>query len=685
MTDAVKNDIRLSLDYSDLGIPYFPERDYRANKYEPFGAPKKGDPHFCTRCQLYYKRLHDYGITRDFCKKHNKGKSFLPNCVGDASHLVADMTVDDFDGDVEAYNEALIVVDPVAWAEVEFGWKARWYQKEMLRCSSQFKATRAGRRVGKTESMAVNALHKAWTNNHFEILVIAPYQPQVLKLFEMLRKFLGESLSLKSSVEIDRESPFQQITLQNGSTIRGFSSGSKTGAKSDKIRGQTADLIILDEVDYLDDMDIEVIAAILASEPDTQIMASSTPTGIRQKLWQWSVDKTQRFKEFWFISAESPSWTKETEHFFRSLYSASGYMREFNAEFGMEVTGVFRPADIEACIKKFKYSQCLYREGGRYIMGVDWNNPVTGTHIVIMEARSDENYGVKYRCVHKEVVRRHEFSQHFGVKRIMELDKKWHCDFIYVDAGYGETQVEMLQKFDADNPEKRTRYRQKVRSIQMASNIVIREPGTGIEVKKPAKQFMVNNFARELEEHRVEISAEEDTQARILEEELGVADIGILQQMRNFKVEKVSPTGVPRYSDGFEHTLTSVMLAVMGFVLEFSDIRKIRHTTRPIAHAGGFGTKGEDNPVTKRMKTADRDRLLPQDRSGSMSDIPVHVDYEREKELWDQNNETPVEHPSSQEEAEKKVRKKKTRRTLRGVGVIRRHQRRGRSGGRSTF
>jgi len=1059
---AGKDDVFLDPNYNDLGLPYIPERDYRGRRYEPFGPPDKDNKrlHFCTQCQLYYRKLHQKGITTKFCQTANNGHSFLPNCAGDASQLADDLTIEDFDGDVEEYNAAVINVDPVSWAEIEFGWKARWYQKEMLRCTSQFKATRAGRRVGKTEAMAVKTLHAAWTNKGFEVLIIAPYQPQVQKVFEMIRRFLSESVSMKSSIDIDRESPFQQITLNNGSTIRGFSSGARTGAKSDKIRGQTADLIILDEVDYLADDDIEVIAAILASEPDTNIMASSTPTGIRQKLWSWCfeagtpvmtstgerpieslrigdevlgcsgisekvtqvfdhhyrgqmvelsfkklsrtlkstaehphlvkkghcspkwipasevvpgdwvgltlprqthcriprpefqteemglsrserpdaiskilrdggrgladdrrgqsyekalhaldwverdrdrikrflrivgifagegsyladgrglslvfrrdeqigqevrqffdlmsnavgggktkidtlsngrgewdqitapgsylplimdhlvgrgcatkrfhdclmthelrgylfegymdadgherkngslalitkspdladqtlrhyassdaavsckeredywevyvslnptnqvkwfegmpfymvedivfsefdgrvynietgsthtysangfathncIDKTQRFKEFWFVSSESPAWTSETEHFFKSQYSSSGYMREFNAEFGMEAVGVFRTDDIQTAIKKFQYKDCKYHEECKYVMGVDWNHPVTGTHIVVVEARMSAQDGLRYRCVHKEIVRKNQFSQHFGVERIMKLMKKWHVDYCYVDAGYGEVQVEMLHKYDVDHKSERTQFRKRVKAVNMAQNVLIKDPGTGIDIKKPAKQFMVSVFAKDMEENRVELSYVEDTQTRILEDELGMADIGIVQQMRNFKVEKISPTGIPRYSDGFEHTLTALMLAHMGFALEMSDMRMVRRTSRPVAQAGGLGEKGpsdQERSQIKRDRMFDRDRLAPADRAEKMGEnVRRHEDYEKEKELWEANNMEPVIHPESEEEEARQ--KPKRRRTMKGMGVIKRHKRRRgtRGGGRSTF
>ena len=52
-------------------------------------------------------------------------------------------------------------------------------------------------------------------------------------------------------------SPQFMIQFSNGSTIRFFTSGMRSGGKSDVARGQEAHLIILDEMDYMhaDDLD----------------------------------------------------------------------------------------------------------------------------------------------------------------------------------------------------------------------------------------------------------------------------------------------------------------------------------------------------------------------------------------------------------------------------------------------
>jgi replicative DNA helicase len=482
--------------------------------------------------------------------------------------------------------------------------------------------------------MAVGILHQAWTNRNFEILVIAPYQPQVKKLFEMMRLFISTSVSLNGSVKINRESPYEQITFNNGSTIRGFSSGARTGAKSDKIRGQDANLIIMDEVDYLADADLEVISAILASNPDTGLVVASTPTGIRQKLHRWCTNKEERFKEFWFISSESPSWGKKAEDYFKSNYSEGGYSREFLAEFGTEMVGVFRSSDIDNSIRPYGYKDCFYDPNRRYIIGVDWNKN-TGTHIIVVEQRWDAETGAKYRPVEKIVIRKAEFTQLAAVQKIMELDKRWQVSFIYVDAGYGAVQVEMLHKFDKDNPHLHTRYRKKVVAVEMGGNTLILDPTTNQDIKKPTKPFFVNMLAKQLEESRVELPREEDTDARIIPEELDVVDIGLVQQMREFKVTKYSPQGRPTYSQDFEHTLTAFMCAIGGFLLNFSDLREIRyrHDVRAVTGIGGDRKTPEEMRQRKSDEKFRRERLAPQSRADKMDGPRVNIEPGESREL----------------------------------------------------
>jgi len=573
------------LAHSVDGETYLPLDDYPARNYSPILG--RGDNHFCDLCKANYKNMYDKGLT---------SKEFIPKCVGDLEKQYDGIDPSEF-GSEEDFNYLKVISNPASWANFELGWEARWFQKEILNCSSQFKAIRAGRRAGKSESMALLALWYLFTNGgladrQFQILMVAPYMSQVSKFFDSVRGFIKQStgMSMPGVVKRNVINP-QIIEFGQGGIMRGFSSGGTSGssAGSDKVRGQDADLIIIDEVDYVADVDIEVVMAILGSHPGARLIAASTPTGFRSKLYEWCRNKEAGFKEFWFISAESPTWSPDTEKMFKENYSESGYNREFLAEFGEEAAGVFRPGDIQKSIADYDMDKCFYRSECEYVIGVDWNK-TTGTHITVVEAISIQGEGVKYRLVDKEIIRKADFQQIEGVKRLMEMDKKWGGNnHIYVDAGFGHVQVEMMWKYDVDHPNEGTDYRNKVKPITMNQNIEIRDPVTGQMIKKPIKQFMVDNAARSLENQMCLVPRTEDTATRIVPKEVAFANIGLAQQMREFKIMRYAPSGMPTYSQDYEHTLTAWMLALMGHLLEYSDINQMNLVSN-IAYSEGMAS-----------------------------------------------------------------------------------------------
>jgi replicative DNA helicase len=486
-----------------------------------------------------------------------------------------------------------IYSDPVTFAKAFLNndagdpWEPRWYQSEMLRCTALRKVVRAGRRNGKSEAMAVKILYLLFVNKNFPILLVCPYQSQITRVFDIMRRMIGNSDEYAASVVRDVSNP-HIIQMDNGSVIRGFSSGAKAGAQSNQIRGQDAKAVFLDEADYLGDSDLESVMAILASHPECQLWASSTPTGSRRNFFKWCTEKKLGFKEFHYVAAESPSWDEETEEFFKESYSTMGYLREFLAEFGEEMSGVFKNSDINSSLLDYEYKKCRPAgRGARYAVGVDWNKN-TGTHIVVTECVKDTEGAIHYKVVDKVIIEKQEFAQHAAVRMVIETVHKWNAEWCYVDAGYGDTQIEMLHKFGKENPN--TKMDRIVKGIQMGSNIIIRDPVTGEEIKKPAKAFMVGIAARQLESGRCVLPKIEDTNMIVNTDEDMSQVVGLVQQMRNFQVTKISPSGQPTFSQDYEHTLTAWMLSLMAFYMELGDVLRYQRLTT-VGYAGRIGEK----------------------------------------------------------------------------------------------
>jgi hypothetical protein len=98
--------------------------------------------------------------------------------------------------------------------------------------------------------------------------------------------------------------------------------------------------------------------------------------------------------------------------------------------------------------------------------------------------------------------------------------------------------------------------------------------------------------------------------------------VGLVQQMRNFLVLRVSSTGQPVYSQDYEHTLTAWMLAMLGFQIEWGGL-SLQPSSSRVSFGGAFGEKkakdarsrfGVAAPISRR-ETKPRSRTTDSEMS----------------------------------------------------------------------
>lgn len=525
---------------------YIPENNYLDTNYSPI---KEFTTPMCDRCEAYYKGLFESGITKS---------PFPPNCEKEITRKALSLKEEDFD-DIAQYEEAIVLMDPVSWAQAEFGWTARFYQTDMLSCTSRYKIYRMGRRVGKTEALVIETLHHVATNKNHTVLIIAPYERQVTRFFDEMSKFINMSTTIKGSLSRYTKTP-SRMEFNNGSKVLGFSSGATSSSGSDKIRGQDAHLIVIDEIDTLENSDIDAVMAILASHPECGLVAASTPRGWRKKFYSYCTEKDSKFKEFWFISAESPSWTKETEDFFKSTTDPTTYTHEYLADFAELEDGVFKTNKLNASIYDYSMDDIEPSLSNEYVLGIDWNKSA-GTHMVIIE-----NNGSKLKLVKKIVVPESMYTQTEAVELIKTLNRKWRFKYIFADAGYGSVQCELLRKHTLIEPS--SLFDQKLFPIAMNQDLHVIDPITGEPINRQAKHFLIEQTKRLLDDGLLILPKSEDTSVST-----NNMIMGVIQQMRNFRMESVSIYGIPRYSQGEDHTLTAYYLAVGGYYWKEGDLR----------------------------------------------------------------------------------------------------------------
>jgi len=512
----------------------------------------------------------------------------------------------------EEENELLLQgLDPTRWAkrwllQEKGGWKTRGatpfnmdkyqldedakeYQEIMLKCTARRKVFRMGRRTGKTEAIAVRILHSmvTWAHGNCKVLLVCPYRSQIDLVFKRIRELIHSSATLQNSIRRQVSNPYHEIELFNGSYIRGFSAGTNSGSNASSVRGQAADIIVMDEMDYLNPGDIDSITAILMDHQETQLWASSTPTGRRDKFFEFC--HAPEFKQFYFPSMANPNWNDSMEREFRRISTKSGYIHEVLADFGEEDIGVFKKTDIDTAIQlgtNYSYAEMIPNTRWAYSIGVDWN-PVKGTEIVVVGARrpTEDMGDVRFRVVATHTIEKQEFTEMAANEAIIALNRQWNPLAIYLDyGGGGVNHLEQLRMFSKGKDTKTAdgRIRLITKVIDFGKSIEIFDPWSKQSTKKPMKPVMVENAVRKMEQHRIELSSHDNV---------------LTAQMQNYIIQKVTVTGRPVYGMSNElvgdHRLDAFMLAMLAFQMEATEFGKPRWATG-IRIAGKLGEKVSD-------------------------------------------------------------------------------------------
>lgn len=561
-----------------------------------------------------FENLHDFCKG---CQKNRRADRDGPDSsiTGQPTHLKGDFIIDchgipgddkfipNYDKVVEANNFseeevdlAQTLYDPISWAETNLSWKPRIantgeeYQALTLRCSSKRKVLRMGRRLGKTETMVISILHYLFTNSpkiqrwdkdakmyvdgFSTILVLTPYLSQVKLIFNRMRELLARNPQLENEVKKDVSTPHHVLELYNGAKVVGFSSGAK-GAEA--VRGQKADYIILDEMDYLSTEDIESVVALMMEHSEVKILASSTPSGRREYFYSFCEERMD-FKQFYYPSMCNPSWGPKMEAELRGFYRTEvGWQHEILAEFGEAATGVFQHKYVHAAKEEYKYDEMTPQNTWSYSIGIDWNDAENGTKIMVVGW--DPKHEI-FRIVDSQSVGRAGWTQLTAIDKLIQLNRLWRPDYIYVDEGYGATQIEVIKSYgldamrrDDDNA-KADQHLKNVVAINFSSKVETYDPITGEPLKKMMKPFMVENAVRRFEQQQIKLSEFDDS---------------LMDQLGGYMIAKVNASGQPVYEAmNGDHDLDALMMALLAFQMELSEFTNRSYST-DITFSGRMG------------------------------------------------------------------------------------------------
>lgn len=446
--------------------------------------------------------------------------------------------------------------------------EAAYYQWLMLNCTATRKVFRIGRRSGKTEALAVRAIHAALTHDDHRIILVCPYQSQVQLVFKRIKELCDQSSKYQHSVKRVVATPYPTMELWNGSEIIGFTSGSRSGGNANTLRGQGAHMIILDEADYLHPDDLGSILGILADNSNIQLWASSTPTGKRDRFY--AMNHTESFHQFHYPSMCNPNWNLQMELELKEQFTDVEYTHEVLADWGIEAAGVFQKQFLDRALRNYHYDDTHPEKGWVYTIGCDWN-PVAGTQVVVVGARQEiDELGqrvTKFRVVDAGVVDLEGWTELKAIGEIVRLNRKWEPFAIYIDhGGGGSLAVEMLHNVGAEAIRQGFKTGDAfllhiVKAINFGSKVSTFDPWTKEESERPTKVFMVNNAVRQFENDKIELSTHD----------------GVLKnQIEAYIIDRINPSGIPVYAPRDpkigDHRLDGLLLALFSFIMEKTEL-----------------------------------------------------------------------------------------------------------------
>ncbi len=471
------------------------------------------------------------------------------------------------------------------FAEKVCSFPLRYAQKEALMCNSNNIVLRLPRQSGKTITIAIASLYFAFTHPGKRVLIVTPYENQIRNIFDKMNEMIqgspiAEFIHSTRTGKYYASQPFD-IRFKGGSRISGFNVNQSGG---DSIRGQSGDMMVLDELDYIAKEAVEASLAIMNANPDIRIMAASTPSGYRNFFWKWCTT-TPYYKEIHYSYSEMEHYSLERDTEWKKILEADVYKREIDAEFTIQEAGVFNNAFLDKSLQMYPFDAVgsgYTPHDGVYCLGVDWNESVAGVHIVVVRYTPlDEKLTVSNIII----VPPSEFTQIRAVNKIIELNDYYRPKRIVVDEGFGLTQIQMMKKYGVDHPDSGLNTVLKVVNYNGDINTV--DPITHGVVKQKIKPLIVSLTVRFLENNRLVLPKSEDFPSKLV------------GQMRDYMIESMSSGNVPKYSKGYVHTLEAYMNALYGFWTispeaylphppeSFSPVTKPNHVQR----AAGLSTK----------------------------------------------------------------------------------------------
>lgn len=265
--------------------------------------------------------------------------------------------------------------DPGVFARLLLGTELWPHQHEVAVSPARYRIICAGRQVGKSQLLAVLALHHAFSKARQTVLIVSAGDTAAKRLLETVAALALGSTLLAGAV-VDESS--KAVTLSNGSVIRAVP------ASAAQIRGWSIDLLILDEAAFIDPEIWRAAEPAIIARPGSRVILSSSPWGSADHffrvMWGLAMASPDGFQAAWhWPSITSPLVDEELLERIRERETPVVFGREYLAEWMDSEGAYFSTAELEAATASDGVHELVGTDDqvvlaalGPVVGGVDW-------------------------------------------------------------------------------------------------------------------------------------------------------------------------------------------------------------------------------------------------------------------------------------------------------------------------
>ena len=328
--------------------------------------------------------------------------------------------------------------------------KLHTYQKRILRSlrDNRFVVFLSSRQSGKTTLMTIYALWIACFFEDQRILIVANKEQTAINIFKRVRLAYEQlpNYLKPGAVEYGKTS----MVLGNGSSI-GISTTS-----SDAGRGDSCNVLILDELAFIDDGMVQdfwkSVYPIISSSKRSKIFVASTPNGtgnLFHELYSGAVEGNNGWKpervDWWEVPGRDEEWKEKT---IRSLGSREYFDQEFGNVFLQSGESSLSEVLFEKMMSECRDPEFVFENGkykvweepneqSLYVVGVDVAEGVNSNYSVVQVLDITDLKQIKQVAMYAD----NNIVPFNFISKLLEILKQWGAPPVLIERNNCGAQV----------------------------------------------------------------------------------------------------------------------------------------------------------------------------------------------------------------------------------------------------